>query len=118
MMKNIKKIRQDFPFFNHNPDMIYFDNAATTHKPNSVIESISKYYSYYNSNVHRGIYKIAEKATHEFELTRDVVKDFIGSKNRESIIFTSGATESINLVAHGWGKHHLSSGDHILLSQM
>ncbi|MAQ43334.1 MAG: cysteine desulfurase CsdA [Candidatus Marinimicrobia bacterium] len=117
-MKNIKKIRQDFPFFNHNPDMIYFDNAATTHKPNSVIESISKYYSYYNSNVHRGIYKIAEKATHEFELTRDVVKDFIGSKNRESIIFTSGATESINLVAHGWGKHHLSSGDHILLSQM
>ena len=118
MMKNIKKIRQDFPFFNHNPDMIYFDNAATTHKPNSVIESISKYYSYYNSNVHRGIYKIAEKATHEFELTRDVVKDFIGSKNRESIIFTSGATESIILVAHGWGKHHLSSGDHILLSQM
>ena len=118
MMKNIKKIRQDFPFFNHNPDMIYFDNAATTHKPNSVIESISKYYSYYNSNVHRGIYKIAEKATYEFELTRDVVKDFIGSKNRESIIFTSGATESINLVAHGWGKHHLSSGDHILLSQM
>ena len=118
MMKNIKKIRQEFPFFNHNPDMIYFDNAATTHKPNSVIESISKYYSYYNSNVHRGIYKIAEKATHEFELTRDVVKDFIGSKNRESIIFTSGATESINLVAHGWGKHHLSSGDHILLSQM
>ena len=118
MMKNIKKIRQDFPFFNHNPDMIYFDNAATTHKPNNVIEAISKYYSYYNSNVHRGIYKIAEKATHEFELTRDVVKDFIGSKNRESIIFTSGATESINLVAHGWGKHHLSSGDHILLSQM
>ena len=117
-MKNIKKIRQDFPFFNHNPDMIYFDNAATTHKPNNVIEAISKYYSYYNSNVHRGIYKIAEKATYEFELTRDVVKDFIGSKNRESIIFTSGATESINLVAHGWGKHHLSSGDHILLSQM
>tara|TARA_Y100000996_G_scaffold415540_1_gene410968 strand:- start:14186 stop:15394 length:1209 start_codon:yes stop_codon:yes gene_type:complete len=117
-MKNIKKIRQDFPFFNHNPDMIYFDNAATTHKPNNVIKAISKYYSYYNSNVHRGIYKIAEKATYEFELTRDVVKDFIGSKNRESIIFTSGATESINLVAHGWGKHHLSSGDHILLSQM
>ena len=83
-MINIDQIRNDFPILSrkiNGHQLVYLDNAATTHKPNSVIESISKYYSYYNSNVHRGIYKIAEKATHEFELTRDVVKDFIGSKN-------------------------------------
>tara|TARA_Y100001970_G_scaffold284432_1_gene401787 strand:+ start:4116 stop:5324 length:1209 start_codon:yes stop_codon:yes gene_type:complete len=117
-MKDIIKIRKDFPFFNQNPDMIYFDNAATTQKPHPVIDCITQYYFNYNANVHRGVYKIAEKATHEFELTRDLVKDFIGAKNRESIIFTSGATESINLVVHSWAKHNLSSGDHILLSQM
>ena len=118
MSLHINKIREDFPFFNKNPDTIYFDNAATTQKPGCVIDCISQYYSNYNANVHRGVYKIAEKATYEFESTRDLVADFIGAKDRESIIFTGGATESINIVAHSWAKHNLCKGDHILLSQM
>ena len=118
MSLNINEIKKDFPFFDQNIDTIYFDNAATTQKPSYVIDCISQYYSSYNANVHRGVYKIAEKATYEFESSRDVVADFIGSNNRESIIFTGGATESINLVAHSWGKYNLSDGDHILLTEM
>ena len=114
----VGKIRNDFPFFNKNPDLIYFDNAATTQKPHCVLDAISKHYSNNNSNVHRGIYKIAEQATDDFESTRDCVAKFIGSKNRESIIFTSGATSSINIVAQGWARHNLSSGDRILLTEM
>ena len=118
MSFNSAKIKKDFPFFDQNPDLIYFDNAATTQKPDCVINAISKHYSTCNANVHRGVYKIAEKATHQFESTRKCVANFIGSKNTESIIFTSGATESINLVAYGWAKHNLKKGDHILLTQM
>ena len=118
MSFDVNKIRKDFPFFNQNPNLVYFDNAATTQKPKCVFDAISKYYSIYNANVHRGVYKIAEKATHEFESTRDCIANFIKSNNRESIIFTSGATESINLVAKGWAKHNLNRGDHILLTQM
>ena len=112
------QIREDFPFFNKNPNLIYFDNAATTQKPQSVLNAMSQYYSTYNSNVHRGVYKIAEKATYQFESTRDYLANFIGAPNRENIIITSGATESINLVAHGWAKYNLNTGDHILLTQM
>ena len=118
MSFDVDKIRKDFPLLNNNPDLIYFDNAATTQKPNSVLDTINYYYSNYNSNVHRGVYKLAEEATASYESTRDCVASLINSKDRESIVFTSGATESINLVAHGWAKRHLSNGDHILLTEM
>ena len=118
MSFDVSAIRKDFPFFNENPNLVYFDNAATTQKPQSVLDVMIKYYSTYNANVHRGVYKIAEKATYEFESTRDCVANFIGSKNRESIVITSGTTGSINLVAHGWAKYNLKRGDHILLTQM
>ena len=118
MSFKINEIRKDFPFFEQNSDLVYFDNAATTQKPKSVIDVFNKYYSTYNSNVHRGIYKIAEEATYNFELTRKAISNFIHSENSESIVFTKGATEAINLVAHGWAKHNLSNGDHILLTEM
>ena len=118
MSFDVDRIRKDFPFFANNPNLIYFDNAATTQKPNCVLNALNDYYSTYNSNVHRGVYKLAEEATNQFESTRDSVANFINSKNRDSIVFTSGTTESINLVAHGWAKNHLSSGDHILLTEM
>jgi len=118
MSFDVDKIRRDFPLLCNNPDLIYFDNAATTQKPNSVLDAINYFYSNYNSNVHRGVYKLAEEATANFELTRDSVVKLINSKERESIVFTSGATESINLVAYGWAKAHLSKGDHILLTEM
>ncbi len=118
MALNINKIRSDFPFFAKNPSLIYFDNAATTQKPHCVIDAINDYYSSYNANVHRGVYTIAEKATYEFESSREYLAKFIGAENKENLIITSGATGSINLVAHGWAKHNLKAGDHILLTQM
>ena len=118
MTIQVDEIRKQFPFFKGNNKLIYFDNAATTHKPKSVIDSYVNFYSNYNSNVHRGVYELAEKATEEFESTRDYVANFISAKSKETVIFTRGTTESINLVAKGWGKHNLCSGDHILLTEM
>ena len=97
---NHDKIRENFPIFNNNPNLIYFDNAATTQKPKLVLDEISNYYQKINANIHRGIYQIAEKSTEKYEHTRDKIAAFIGSKHRQSIIFTSGTTESINLVAN------------------
>ena len=114
---NHNKIRENFPIFNNNPNLIYFDNAATTQKPKLVLDEISNYYQKINANIHRGIYQIAEKSTEKYEHTRDKIAAFIGSKHRQSIIFTSGTTESINLVANSWGEN-LRAGDEVLISEM
>ncbi len=117
MSIQVDDIRKQFPFFRNNSNLIYFDNAATTQKPQGVIDSYINFYSNFNSNVHRGVYQLAEQATEEFEATRDYISNFI-SASKETVIFTSGATESINLVAQGWAKHNLEAGDHILLTEM
>ena len=88
-----KKIREDFPIFRNNRDLVFIDNASTTQKPQSVIDTLSHYYENYNSNIHRGIYQIAEQATAAYEKTRDEVAEFIGTNDRRSIVFTKGATE-------------------------
>jgi len=113
-------IKKDFPIFSNsnNKPFIYFDNAATTQKPISVINKINDYYTKYNSNVHRGVYSIAEQATSRYESTRLKIQSFINSKKSESIIFTKGATESINLIANSWGYENLSKGDEILITEM
>ena len=114
-------IRKDFPLINQTIDgkpLIYLDSAATTQKPQVVIDSLSEYYSEYNANIHRGIYHIAEKATVEFEAVRDRVTSFINAEDRAEIIFTKGTTESINLVAYSWGRNFLKSGDEILITEM
>ena len=116
-MFDSKKIRNDFPII-ANSGLVYLDNASTTHKPNQVIQKLVNFYSNYNANVHRGIYGIAEKATDEFESARDLVSNFIGSDKRDSIVFTSGTTESVNLVAYSLCLHTLKEGDEILLSEM
>ena len=113
-----KKIREDFPIFRNNPDLVFLDNASTTQKPQSVIDTLSHYYENYNSNIHRGIYQIAEKATAAYEKTRDKVAEFIGADDRRSIVFTKGATESINLVANSWGGQHLKPNDEVLITEM
>ena len=118
MTFDVEKIRNDFPFIQNNKELIYFDNAATTQKPKCVLDEITSFYSNYNSNVHRGVYKIAEEATIKYESTRDSITNFINADNRNSIVFTSGATEAINLIAYGWARKKLSRGDHILLSEM
>ena len=85
-----KKIKEDFPIFRNNSDLVFLDNASTTQKPQSVIDTLSHYYENYNSNIHRGIYQIAEQATATYEKTRDKVTDFIGAGDRRSIVFTKG----------------------------
>ena len=116
----ISGIKNDFPIFSNfeNKSFIYFDNAATTQKPLSVLNVITDYYTKYNSNIHRGVYSIAELATSNYESVRGKVQKFINAPEPKSIIFTKGATESINLVANSWGIKNLSKGDEILITEM
>ena len=115
---NVETIREDFPIFHNNPDLIFLDNASTTQKPKKVLDTLTHYYENYNSNIHRGIYTIAEKATAAFEESRDKVAQFIGAEDRRGIVFTKGTTESINLVANSWGQQHLKPGDEVLITEM
>lgn len=113
--------RSDFPILTQkirNKKLAYLDSAATSLKPWSVIERISRYYSYETANIHRGAHFLADAATQEFERSRDLVRDFIGAKEREEIIFTSGTTGSINLLADAWGSHFLKRGDSIVVTEM
>ena len=117
----IDSIRKDFPILGkkiNNNDIVYFDNAATTQKPNAVINAISDYYKNYNANIHRGVHSLAEKATTEFENTRKSLKEFINAKSEREIIFTRGATEGINLVSTSFGKEYFNEGDEIIISEM
>jgi cysteine desulfurase/selenocysteine lyase len=118
---DINKIRQDFPILNRKlkdgKQLIYLDNAATTQKPTKVIEKISSYYSEYNSNIHRAVYQIAEEATSEYEKTRENIRKFINARHRDEIIFTRNTTESINLIAHSWGKQNIKRGNEIILTE-
>src|SRR5580765_4570843 len=118
---DIYSIRQQFPVLNREVkgrSLIYFDNAATSQKPQSVIDALVNYYSNYNANVHRGIHTLAEEATLAFEATRDAVQQFIHAASREEIIFTRGTTEGINLVAYTWGRQNIKAGDEIIISTM
>ena len=118
-MLDPNKIRKDFSILSGSEGrLVYLDSASTTHKPNSVIAKTVDYYSSYNANVHRGIYSIAERATEQFELARNSIAQFFRAKSRESIVLTSGTTESVNLVAYSLCLHTLKEGDEILLSEM
>ena len=118
---DINKIRNDFPILHqevYNKPLIYFDNAATTQKPQEVIDVLSHYYSKQNSNVHRGINYLSQKATTAYEESRKYIQKFINAKNSHEIVFTRGTTESINLVASSFGKKFLSEGDEIIISEL
>lgn len=109
-------IRKDFPFFRERPDTVFFDNAATTHKPASVIEAIAHFYAHDNAPVHRGIYQLAEQATEKFEAVRAKVASFIGARHAQEIVFTKGATEGINIIAWAWAEKALGPQDEIITS--
>lgn len=118
---DIDFIRRQFPVLSREvkgKPLVYFDNAATTQKPQVVIDALMNYYSNYNANIHRGIHSLAEEATAAFEATRDTVQHFINAGSREQIIFTGGTTEGINLVAQTWGRQNIKAGDEIIISQM
>jgi len=118
---DVTAIRRQFPVLERlvkGRPLVYFDNAATAQKPQAVIDALVHYYTHYNANIHRGIHTLAEEATAAFEATRDAVRQFINAAAREEIIFTRGATESINLVAYTWGRAHIKAGDEIIISAM
>lgn len=106
----------DFPIL-HNKNIIYFDNAATTLKPERVIQAMNDYLNYYTSNIHRGLYTSAIITDYLYDSTRDVVKDFIHCNSPKEVVFTSGTTHSINLVVFGYMKYHLQAGDEVVLSK-
>jgi len=118
---DIVAVRKNFPALTREvkgKPLVYFDNAATTQKPQAVIDALVDYYSNYNANIHRGIHTLAEEATAAFEATRDTAQQFINAESREQIIFTSGTTEGINLVAQTWGRQNIKAGDEIIISNM
>ena len=113
-----EEIKKDFPILSRkigDNKLVYLDNAATSQKPMQVIDTISDFYKHHNANVHRGIHTLSEEATDMFEETRKIVGEFIGAASPDEIIFTSGTTESINLVAFGWGMTNLARGDKVLV---
>lgn len=107
--------REDFPMLNE--DYIYFDNGATTFKPNKVIQSVVDYYTKYTANSHRGDYDLSQKVDYLYESTRDVVKNFIKANNSKEIIFTSGTTMSLNMIVFGFMKYFLKAGDEVLITK-
>jgi len=118
---DIERIRNDFPILHQNVNnhpLVYLDSAATSQKPQSVIETINQYYSKYNSNVHRGVHTLGTKATDAYEGAREKVKNFINAKSTKEVIFTRGTTTSINFVATSFGQVNVKEGDEIVISNM
>lgn len=121
MIFDVNKIRQDFPILQqiiYGKPLAYFDNAATAQKPKVVIDTVSKYYSEENANIHRGAHYLSNKATESFEIARKNIQQYINAENSHEIIFTKGTTDSINLVASSFGKKFIFKDDEILISVM
>lgn len=119
-MFDFNKIRNDFPILKrkiNGKPLIYFDNAATTQKPQKVIDALVDYYSNHNANIHRGIHTLAEEATSMHESTREKIVKFINASSTKEIIFVRNSTEAINLVAYSWGRKFLNKDDEVILSE-
>ena len=118
---DVMKIREDFPILKRKVNgkpLVYFDNAATTQKPENVLRAIDNYYRNFNSNIHRGVYSISAEASDAFDLARKKLREFIGAGDEKEIIFTRGTTEAINLVAYSYGRSFVKEGDEIVISAM
>ena len=120
-MKSIKDIRADFPILEskvYNKPLVYFDNGATTQKPKVVIDAVSEVFTSFNSNIHRGVHALSDKASEEYEKAREKVRSFINAGKREEIIFTSGTTASINSIAFSFGERYIGKDDEVILSRL
>ncbi len=114
-------IRTQFPVLQqqvHGRNLVYLDNGASSQMPKSVIDRVNDYHSNEHANIHRGVHHLSQNATNEYESTREKVRSLINADATEEIIFTTGTTDSINLVADAWGHANLKEGDEIILSQM
>lgn len=114
----VKIIKSHFPIFAHRPELVYLDSASTSQKPKSVIQTITDFYEKENANVHRGLYELSAKATQRYEEVRKKVCSLVGASDAQSIAFTKGTTESINIVAQGFLKKNLQKGDSVVVSAM
>lgn len=118
---DVQAVRRDFPALQERVNgrqLVWFDNAATTHKPQSVIDRLAHFYAHENSNIHRAAHELAARATDAYEGAREKVRAFLGAASTEEIIFVRGATEAINLVAKTWGAHNVGEGDEIIVSHL
>jgi len=118
---DINRVRDDFPILKeqiHGKPLVYLDNAATSQKPQVVIDALNRYYSAENANIHRGVHYLSELATREYEEARVKIKRFLNAADTHEIIFTRGTTEGINLVAHSYGRKFIKEGDEIIISAM
>jgi cysteine desulfurase/selenocysteine lyase len=118
---DVQKIRRDFPVLHqqvHGKPLVYLDNAATTQKPLAVIEAISKYYRHDNSNIHRGVHTLSERATEAYEEVRVAAQKFLNAASSKEIIFVRGTTEAINLVAQTYGRKNIGNGDEVVITAM
>lgn len=118
---DVARIREDFPALRqkvHGKPLVYFDNGATSQKPQCVIEALTRYYSAENSNVHRGVHYLSERATAAYEGARDKIRRYINARSSKEIVFVRGTTEAINLVAQSYGRSFLQAGDEIIVSAM
>jgi cysteine desulfurase / selenocysteine lyase len=118
---HLPSIRKDFPILDqqvHGKPLVWFDNAATTQKPQSVIDAVANYYAHDNSNIHRGAHTLAARATDAYEQARQKVQTFLGAGSAKEIIFVRGTTEGINLIAHSYGRKFLQPGDEVVLSTL
>jgi cysteine desulfurase / selenocysteine lyase len=118
---NVQEIRKDFPILSREMaghPLVYLDSASTSQKPRQVIEAVVDFYERHNANAHRGIYPLGQEATDAYEQAREKVAAFIGAPTPSSVIFNRGTTESVNLVAHAWGRRFLEEGDEVVLTEM
>ncbi len=116
-----EKYRTDFPALHQNINgvpLVFLDNAASAQKPRQVLETLTRLYSNNYANIHRGVYTLSQRATDAFERARETVRRFINAKSSDEIVFTRGATESINLVAHSWGRTFLKNGDEVVITEL
>jgi len=121
MMFDVNKIRAEFPILHqqvYGHPLSYLDNAATTQKPQCVIDALRHYYEQENANIHRGVHYLSEKATAKYEAAREKIRAFINARSEREIIFVRGATEAINLVAASWGRTNIKAGDEILITEL
>jgi len=118
---NVARVRDDFPILSqkiHGKPLVYFDNGATSQKPRSVIDRVARYYAEENSNIHRGVHALSERATTDYEAARAKLRGFINAQSEKEIVFVRGTTEAINLVAQSYGRSFLNAGDEIIVSAM
>jgi cysteine desulfurase / selenocysteine lyase len=120
-VKNISEIRADFPILGrsvYNKPLVYFDNGATTQKPQCVIDAVNEVYTTYNANIHRGVHHLSDLSSEAYEKSREKVRSFINAGKREEVVFTSGTTGSINGIAFSFGERYINPGDEILISHL